>query len=139
MKYVTLAVALALSLFVSACSVADAVCYQDKVGALCASDYKFPQQQQVDEDKAVVERQVFGNNGHGRYNEKPATLKASGGDYRRHEMYYRKLIAEQLGAGYSLVKVYNAFENGELRIIAKDAQDYEHRYILVDGKLTEKP
>jgi DNA (cytosine-5)-methyltransferase 1 len=58
-----------------------AVCYQDKVGALCASDYKFPQQQQVEEGKAVVERQVFGNNGHGRYNDKPATLKASGGDY----------------------------------------------------------
>lgn len=58
-----------------------AVCYQDKVGALCASDYKFPQQQQVEEGKAVVERQVFGNNGHGRYNDKPATLKASGGDF----------------------------------------------------------
>ncbi|GHU82164.1 DNA methyltransferase [Clostridia bacterium] len=58
-----------------------AVCYQDKVGALCASDYKFPQQQQVEEGKAIVERQVFGNNGHGRYNDKPATLKASGGDY----------------------------------------------------------
>lgn len=57
------------------------ICYQDKVGALCASDYKFPQQQQIEEGKAVVERQVFGNNGHGRYNDKPATLKASGGDY----------------------------------------------------------
>jgi DNA (cytosine-5)-methyltransferase 1 len=58
-----------------------AVCYQDNVGALCASDYKFPQRQQIEEGKAVVERQVFGNNGHGRYNDKPATLKASGGDY----------------------------------------------------------
>jgi DNA (cytosine-5)-methyltransferase 1 len=57
------------------------VCYQDKVGALCASDYKFPQQQQIGEGKAVVERQVFGNNGHGLYNDKPATLKASGGDF----------------------------------------------------------
>jgi DNA (cytosine-5)-methyltransferase 1 len=33
-----------------------AVCYQDKVGSLCASDYKFPQQQQIEEGKAVVER-----------------------------------------------------------------------------------
>jgi DNA (cytosine-5)-methyltransferase 1 len=31
------------------------VCYQDVVGALCASDYKFPQQQQIEEGKAVVE------------------------------------------------------------------------------------
>ncbi|NLI70627.1 MAG: hypothetical protein GX364_07175 [Firmicutes bacterium] len=54
-------------------------------------------------------------------------------------MDYRKLISEQLGGGYTFVKVYNAFENGELRIIAKDTQDYEHRYILVDGKLMEKP
>ena len=54
-------------------------------------------------------------------------------------MDYRKLISEQLGAGYAFMKAYNAFENGELRIIAKDAQDYEHRYILVDGELTEKP
>ena len=58
-----------------------AVCYQDKVGALCASDYKFPQSQQVEEGKAVVERHTFGNNGHARYDDKPATLKASGGDY----------------------------------------------------------
>jgi DNA (cytosine-5)-methyltransferase 1 len=58
-----------------------AVCYQGKIGALCASDYKFPQQQQVEEGKAVVERHTFGNNGHGRYDDKPATLKASGGDY----------------------------------------------------------
>ena len=54
-------------------------------------------------------------------------------------MDYRKLINEQLGDGYTFVKVYNAFENGELRIIAKDAQGCEHRYILTDGKLTEKP
>jgi DNA (cytosine-5)-methyltransferase 1 len=31
------------------------VCYQDVVGALCASDYKFPQQQQIEEGKAIVE------------------------------------------------------------------------------------
>jgi DNA (cytosine-5)-methyltransferase 1 len=58
-----------------------AVCYQDKIGSLCASDYKFPQQQQIEEGKAVVERDVFGNNGFGRYSENPAPLKASGGDY----------------------------------------------------------
>jgi hypothetical protein len=54
-------------------------------------------------------------------------------------MDFRTLIREQLGGGYSFVKAYNAFENGELRIIAKDADGREHRYILVDGRLTEKP
>jgi DNA (cytosine-5)-methyltransferase 1 len=60
-----------------------AVCYQDKVGALCASDYKFPQQQQVEEGKAVVERVAAENYQHGGYREveKAGTLKASGGDY----------------------------------------------------------
>ncbi|GHV36015.1 DNA methyltransferase [Clostridia bacterium] len=58
-----------------------AICYQDNVGALCASDYKFPQQQQIEENKAIVEQLSFGNNGHGCYNDKPATLKASGGDF----------------------------------------------------------
>ena len=48
-------------------------------------------------------------------------------------------ISEQFGDGYTFVRAYNAFENGELRIIAKDAQGFEHRYILVDGKLIEKP
>jgi DNA (cytosine-5)-methyltransferase 1 len=32
------------------------VCYQDNVGTLCASDYKFPQQQQIHESKAIVEQ-----------------------------------------------------------------------------------
>jgi hypothetical protein len=60
-------------------------------------------------------------------------------------MDYRKLVGEQLGDGYAFVKAYNAFENGELRIIAKDTQGREHRYILVDdgspagSQLTEKP
>jgi len=58
-----------------------AVCYQDKVGSLCASDYKFPQSQQIEEGKAVVEQVAFGNNGFGRYDENPATLKAKGGDF----------------------------------------------------------
>jgi DNA (cytosine-5)-methyltransferase 1 len=58
-----------------------AVCYQDKVGSLCASDYKFPQQQQIEEGKAVVEREVFGNTGYGKYIDKVSPLKASGGDY----------------------------------------------------------
>jgi DNA (cytosine-5)-methyltransferase 1 len=55
-----------------------AVCYQDKVGSLCASDYKFPQNQQIDEGKVVVE-----NYQHSGYREvkKAGTLKASGGDY----------------------------------------------------------
>lgn len=54
-------------------------------------------------------------------------------------MNYRQMIKEQLGDGYVFVKTYNAFENGELRIIAKDEQGCEHRYILIDGRLTEKP
>ena len=32
-----------------------AVCYQDKIGSLCASDYKWPQQQQVDDKKFILE------------------------------------------------------------------------------------
>jgi DNA (cytosine-5)-methyltransferase 1 len=53
-----------------------AVCYQDQVGALCASDYKFPQQQQIDEGKVVVE-----NYQHSGYREvdMAGTLKTSGG------------------------------------------------------------
>jgi DNA (cytosine-5)-methyltransferase 1 len=38
-----------------------AVCYQDQVGSLCASDYKFPQQQQIEEGKAVVESDASSN------------------------------------------------------------------------------
>ena len=59
------------------------VCYQDKVGALCASDYKFPQNQQIEEGKAVVERVVAENYQHGGYREvdMAGTLKASGGDF----------------------------------------------------------
>jgi hypothetical protein len=49
------------------------------------------------------------------------------------------MIKEQLGDGYAFVKAYNAFENGELRIIAKDGSGFEHRYILKDGRLAEKP
>lgn len=60
-----------------------AVCYQDKVGALCASDYKFPQQQQVEEGKAVVERVAVENYQHSNYREVEVggTLKAKGGDF----------------------------------------------------------
>lgn len=63
------------------------VCYQDKVGALCASDYKFPQQQQVEEGKAVVERvaqrtsMAVKNYQHSGYRESDTagTLKLTGG------------------------------------------------------------
>jgi DNA (cytosine-5)-methyltransferase 1 len=55
-----------------------AVCYQDKVGSLCASDYKFPQNQQIDEGKVVVEN--YQHSGY-REVEQAGTLKASGGDY----------------------------------------------------------
>jgi hypothetical protein len=60
-------------------------------------------------------------------------------------MDYRELIKTQLGDGFTFVKAYNAFENGELRIIAKDKGGREHRYILIDAgspcgsRLTEKP
>ena len=54
-------------------------------------------------------------------------------------MDYRRMIREQLGEGWRFIKAYNAFENGEMRIIAADETGREHRYILVDGKLTEKP
>lgn len=54
-------------------------------------------------------------------------------------MDYRQMIREQLGEGWRFIKAYNAFENGELRIIAADETGREHRCILVDGKLTEKP
>jgi hypothetical protein len=52
---------------------------------------------------------------------------------------YREMVKEQLGEGYTFLKAYNAFENSELRIIAKDSDGREHRYILTDGRLTEKP
>lgn len=57
------------------------VCYQDKVGALCASDYKFPQQQQIEEGKAVVERVPVENYQHSGYRESDTagTLKSTGG------------------------------------------------------------
>ncbi len=49
------------------------------------------------------------------------------------------MVKEQLGDGYTFSKAYNAFENGELRIIVKDENGFEHRFILKDGQLTEKP
>jgi DNA (cytosine-5)-methyltransferase 1 len=60
-----------------------AVCYQEKVGALCAADYKFPQNQQIDENKAVVECVIVENYQHSGYREvaTAGTLKASGGDF----------------------------------------------------------
>ena len=59
------------------------VCYQDKVGALCASDYKFPQNMQVDQGKAIVEQVTVENYQHSNYREVEVggTLKANGGDF----------------------------------------------------------
>jgi DNA (cytosine-5)-methyltransferase 1 len=54
-------------------------CYQETVGALCASDYRGIRNQDIGDDKAVVE--TFGNNGFGKWNAEPATLKANGGDF----------------------------------------------------------
>ena len=77
-----------------------AVCYRNQVGALCASDYKFPQQQQVEEGKAVVERVTFGNNGFGRWNGEPATLKANGGDFPGGE----NMVVETVASFYPQMK-----------------------------------
>jgi len=54
-------------------------------------------------------------------------------------MNFREMVKEQLGENYTFKKAYNAYESGELRIIVVDENGREHRYILVDGKLTEKP
>lgn len=74
-----------------------------------------------------------------KYNETDRTGTADSRPKKEDTMNYQKLIKEQLGENFTFKKAYNAFENGELRIIATDEQGYEHRYILVDGQLTEKP
>jgi len=58
-----------------------AICYQDKIGALCASDYKFPQNMQVDQGKAIVEQVAVENYQHSGYRESDTagTLKSCGG------------------------------------------------------------
>jgi DNA (cytosine-5)-methyltransferase 1 len=55
------------------------VLYQETVGSLCASDWRGIRNQDIGDDKAIVE--TFGNNGFGKWNEEPATLKANGGDF----------------------------------------------------------
>jgi DNA (cytosine-5)-methyltransferase 1 len=55
------------------------LCYQKNVGALCSSDWRGIRNQDIGDDKAIVE--TFGNNGFGKWNDEPATLKANGGDY----------------------------------------------------------
>jgi DNA (cytosine-5)-methyltransferase 1 len=71
-----------------------AVCYQDKVGSLCASDWRGIRNQDIGEDKAIVETTgqtvCFGNNGIGKWNDEVATLKANGGDYPGGENLYVK-------------------------------------------------
>jgi len=54
-----------------------AVCYQDRVGALCACDYKFPQQRQIEAARVVVEQLVTENKQEA---EKAGNHKALGGD-----------------------------------------------------------
>ena len=54
-------------------------------------------------------------------------------------MNYNEMVKEQLGEKYRFKKSYTASENSELRIIAEDKNGREYRYIIVDGKLTEKP
>jgi DNA (cytosine-5)-methyltransferase 1 len=54
----------------------------DLVGALCASDYKFPQQQQVMENKVVIQ-QASGQSSFGGFTEGITTLTAT--DYKRPE------------------------------------------------------
>jgi hypothetical protein len=52
---------------------------------------------------------------------------------------FRELINEQLGENYKFLKAYHGFEDNELRIIAQDENGWEHRYIIIDGRLVEKP
>lgn len=49
----------------------------DIVGALCATDHKFPQQQQVHENKIVIQDEVYGQSGYGDYDLGVKTLNAS--------------------------------------------------------------
>jgi DNA (cytosine-5)-methyltransferase 1 len=49
----------------------------DIVGALCATDFKFPQQQQVHENKIVIQDEVYGQSGYGDYDLGVKTLNAS--------------------------------------------------------------
>ena len=53
-------------------------------------------------------------------------------------MNFREMVKEQLGENYSFKKSYNAYESGELRVIATDEYGREYRYIIVDGRLVEK-
>jgi len=57
------------------------ICYQDVIGTLAASDYKFPQQQQIFEGKAIVECEAIENYRHSEYRESETagTLKQCGG------------------------------------------------------------
>lgn len=55
----------------------------DIVGALQASDYKFPQQQQVHENKIIVEPTFYGQTGFAKYTEGVTTLTAT--TYKRPE------------------------------------------------------
>jgi DNA (cytosine-5)-methyltransferase 1 len=61
------------------------LCYQKNVGALCSSDWRGIRNQDIGDDKAIVETSgqtvCVGNNGFGKWNDEPATLKANGGDY----------------------------------------------------------
>lgn len=55
-----------------------------------------------------------------------------------------KLIEEQLPAGAKILRSYNAFENGELRIIVRlTGERFETRYIIHfegdDVKLEHRP
>ena len=57
----------------------------------------------------------------------------------------RQQVLEQLPAGSKITKIYNAFENGETRVIVKmPGADYETRYAVKFGEdgcpnITHKP
>ncbi|GHU76082.1 hypothetical protein FACS1894188_08080 [Clostridia bacterium] len=64
------------------------VCYQNTVGALCASDWRGIRNQDIGEDKAIVETETFGNSGFGKWRENDTagqTIKSSGGDFQGSE------------------------------------------------------
>lgn len=67
-----------------------AVCYQDKIGPLCASDYKFPQQQQVEEDKCIVEEKVTYQTTTG-----PLMANSHPGSYSGQDAYNDMLVATE--------------------------------------------
>ena len=54
-------------------------------------------------------------------------------------MNFREMVKEQLGENYRYNRSYHSYESNELRIIVTDEYGREYRYIIIDGRLVEKP